>query len=118
MSADQRDKSCKDNLNNTIELTSFLKQSKFLFHPGEGRFDGIDEDSFMIKVKCENDLKILLDKAGEYGQECILVCDGDGGNPELVGSKGIFSQKGEVTTSEKRPEGNFTKIEETFYFIQ
>lgn len=107
-----------ENLKRTNTLRLRLQREGYSFKEALGRFQGVDETSFVVN---SNDTDSLLDIANKYDQISILLVDDISRDAYLVDSNGkscyvgIFqlSNRDEALANEA-----FTMINEAFYVIK
>lgn len=79
LSAELKDKSFESNRQRTINLAKCLEECNLIFNEAQGKYNGIEETCFVVKVRNNTELETVKDFAFKnFGQESVLETDANG----------------------------------------
>lgn len=97
-----------ENYERHCELLVDIRQS-FKYKVVQGRYNGKEELSIVVPVRCESDTRILASLANHYEQECVLVVNEDN-TSDLLYPNGYTERLGtmKIVSPSEALKGDYT----------
>lgn len=83
-------------------LSKDLKSFQFKFSPIKGKYKGVTEKSFIVKVNTQKDLDILTSLGNKYNQETVLFVHEDNKSYLIKCSNASLTMLGKFVNVEKK----------------